>query len=179
MLGNELESMFLPSAIVLVEGESDVIFISKLVQMHIQDRKVAVVGVHGEGNILDKLNFLTGTFCGELGKSPYQQRIFIVLDKQHSVRVERIVGRGIAKENITILMRNGIEYYYPKALLSEIFCCHIDDVEQILIEHDPIVHGGITKSKKELAQLVANRINSAHEMDSELACLVGQIKARC
>ena len=43
MLGNELESMFLPSAIVIVEGDSNATFMNKVVQMHIPNRRVAIV----------------------------------------------------------------------------------------------------------------------------------------
>jgi predicted ATP-dependent endonuclease of OLD family len=43
LLGNELESIFLPSAIVIVEGASDVTFMTKVVQLHIPERKVAIV----------------------------------------------------------------------------------------------------------------------------------------
>nr|MCH1923124.1 hypothetical protein [Shewanella ferrihydritica] len=43
MLGNDLESIFLPSALVIVEGPSDVIFMSKMVQLPVPDYKVAIV----------------------------------------------------------------------------------------------------------------------------------------
>ena len=41
MLGNELESLFLPSAIVVVEGESDVTFLNKVLELHLPGVRVA------------------------------------------------------------------------------------------------------------------------------------------
>ena len=49
MLGNELEAVSLPSAIVIVEGESDATFLSKVVQLHVPDRRVSIVRAEGEG----------------------------------------------------------------------------------------------------------------------------------
>jgi hypothetical protein len=51
MLGNDLESMFLPSAIVVVEGDSGVNYVSAVVQLHIPDRKVAIVRAGGDGEV--------------------------------------------------------------------------------------------------------------------------------
>ena len=69
MLGNELESIFLPSAIVIVEGDSDVTFITRVVQLHIPDRKVAIVRAGGDGEVQNKLNVLREAF-GDLATSP-------------------------------------------------------------------------------------------------------------
>src|SRR4051812_9686372 len=87
-------------------------------QLHIPARKVAFVGVRGEGNTLDRLDFLGGTFGNDLSKSSYSDRIFVVLDKTHSVRLARIEHKGVKKTNIVVLSKNGIEYYYPKDLLA-------------------------------------------------------------
>jgi hypothetical protein len=43
MLGNELESLFLPSAIVIVEGESDVTFLNKVLELQLPGVRVAIV----------------------------------------------------------------------------------------------------------------------------------------
>ena len=69
MLGNELESIFLPSAIVIVEGDSDVTFITRVVQLHIPDRKMAIVRAGGDGEVQNKLNVLREAF-GDLATSP-------------------------------------------------------------------------------------------------------------
>lgn len=69
MLGNELESMFLPSAIIIVEGESDATFLGKVLHLHVPGRNVAIIRAAGEGGTLSRLNFFKEAF-GDLATSP-------------------------------------------------------------------------------------------------------------
>lgn len=130
MLGNELESAFLPSAIIIAEGESDVSFLTKIVRLHIPNRKVAIVRGGGDGEIQNKLNFFKEAF-GDISTSPYRNRVFVVLDKINSVKIDRLVNQGLPRENINVWSMNGIEYYYPKELVSRTFNCSIDDLRSI------------------------------------------------
>jgi hypothetical protein len=178
MLGNELESIFLPSAIVIVEGDSDVIFITKILQLHIPNRRLAVVRGGGDGEILKRLNFLKEAF-GHLGSSPYYDRIFVILDEQHSVKLERITNQGVLEKNVTVWSMNGIEYFYPEKLLASVFCCSLDELKKIELENDPITFNGIIKSKKELSQIVTDDITDSYELNVELSDFVSLVKASC
>ena len=178
MLGNELESVFLPSAIVIVEGESDAIFLSKIVQLHVADRRVSIVRAQGEGEVLKKLNFFQEAF-GDLASSPYRDRLFVVLDKQISVRIPRIEGQGVPKDNVVLLSMNGIEYFYPHELVAAAFRCNIADVGKWEFARDMIEFNGISRTKKELAQCVADALTHAHELHAEISDLVGRIQVAC
>lgn len=178
MLGNELESIFLPSAIVIVEGDSDVTFITRILQLHIPDRRVAVVRGGGDGEIQKRINFLKEAF-GQLGSSPYHNRVFVILDKQHSVKLERITKQGVPEKNITVWSMNGIEYFYPEKLLASVFCCDLDELKIIALENDPITFNGITKSKKELSQLITDDITDSYELNGELNDFISMVKASC
>jgi len=178
MLGNELESVFLPSAIVIVEGDSDVTFMTKAFQLNIPDRRVAVVSGGGDGEIQKRLNFIKEAF-GNLGFSPYRNRIFVVLDKTHSVKLERITRQGIPESNITVWSKNGIEYFYPRQLVAETFCCSLEEVDQINLENDPIAFNGITTSKKELSRVVSSAIDSEHALHVELNSLIESVRQSC
>ena len=180
MLGNELESLFLPSAIVLVEGVSDVAFITKLVQLRIPaERKVAIVGVGGEGNMLDRLSFLKNAFGENLEASPYRDRIFVVFDKKHGVTVTRIEGKGIQKNNIVVLSKNGIEYYYPRDIMTNIFHCQDEELGALDLECDPIEYQGFRQSKRELSLLVSDRITAEHQIAPELSDFIDRIGEAC
>ena len=74
MLGNEMEAIFMPAAIVIVEGDSDHTFLAKVLQLHIPNRKVAVVRASGEGEVRNKLYFFKEAF-GDLAASPYRNRV--------------------------------------------------------------------------------------------------------
>lgn len=178
MLGNELESIFLPSAIVIVEGDSDVTFMTKVVQLHIPDRKVAIVRAGGDGEVQNKLNVLREAF-GELATSPYQNRLFVVLDKKHSLSVARIEKQGVPKDNITVWSKNGIEYFYPENLVAMAFCCDAGELARDYFESDPIEFNGIRQSKRELAEIVAKFMTATHSLHPELQRLVGRIQAAC
>lgn len=178
MLGNELESIFLPSAIVIVEGDSDVTFMTKVAQLHIPDRKVAIVRAGGDGEVQNKLNVLREAF-GDLTTSPYRDRLFVVLDKKHSLSAARIEKQGVPLDNITVWSKNGIEYFYPEELVATVFCCDAGELVKSNFESDPIEFNGVRKSKKELAQIVTEGMTATHAMHPEFQELVGRLRAAC
>lgn len=177
-LGNELEAISLPSAIVLVEGESDATFLRKVVELHVPDRRVSIVRAEGEGEVLKKINFFKEAF-GDLTTSPYRNRLFILFDKQISVRIPRIVSQGVPRDNIVLLTQNGIEYFYPEELVATAFRCTTSDVRKLNFESEAIDFNGIRKTKKELAQCIANTLTHEHALHPEIQSLVGLIQMAC
>jgi len=178
LLGNEFESVFLPSAIVLVEGDSDDVFLARAFALHIPNKRIAVVRAYGDGGMLSKLNVLRETF-GDLSASPYRDRLFVLIDSQHSVRVSRVESMGVKSENIVVAFENGIEYQYPKALVCEVFRCSVHEVAKINLEADLIEHNGLQRSKKELAQLVAERLSPKHALGEAAQRLIEKVRAAC
>ena len=178
MLGNEFESIFLPSAIVIVEGDSDATFIAKATKVHIPDRKVAIVRAGGDGEVQNKLNVLKETF-GAIETSPYRDRLFVVLDRRHSSRVSRLHGQGVPRDNIVTWSQNGIEYLYPSVLVAEVFRCDVAELAKCTFESDPIEFNGIKMSKREMAQVISDRMTESHPLHSELGALIDRIRAVC
>ena len=178
LLGNELEAISFPSAIVLVEGASDTTFLNKVVQLHLPNRKVSVVGVNGEGEMLDKLNFFKQAF-GDISNSPYRDRLFVMLDKKYSVRIPRIERQGVHRENIVLLSKNGIEYFYPIDIVTSIFRCNSDEIGNIKFENDPIKYQEIWKTKKQLSHCVADALTKRHKLHTEIEDLIKLISKTC
>ena len=178
LLGNELESIFLPSAIVIVEGDSDVTYLTKIVQLYIPNRKVSIIRAGGDGEVQNKLNVLRETF-GDFAMSPYSDRLFVVLDKKHSLNKERIKRQGVKEEHIFVWSKNGIEYFYPQDLLSSAFCCNLTELQSVNIESDPIEYNGLRKSKKDLAHFIAAQTTLKHSLSSELNKLINRIRNAC
>src|SRR5262249_55537217 len=174
MLGNDFESIFLPSAIVIVEGESDVMFLSKVITFRVPNKRIAIVRGEGDSGVLSKLSVLTETF-GKLDTSPYRNRLFVVLDNRHSVNKNRIVQKGVLNENVTVWSKNGIEHYYPSSLVAKVFRCEPDEVTKIDVEKDSIEYNGITMSKKELATRVSDQLTEATTYDVEVNKLLQAI----
>lgn len=178
MLGNEMESLFLPSAIVIAEGDSDVTFLTKVTRLHIPSRNIAIVRAGGAGETHSKLNVFRDAF-GDLTRSPYHHRIFVVLDKKHSTSFARLEREGVLKENIFEWSENGIEHLYPPELLAAAFCCDVSELIKIKLESDPIEYNSIRKSKKALAQIIADNMTTAYPLHRELQELIMQIQRSC
>jgi hypothetical protein len=139
---------------------------------------VAVVRAAGEGEVRSKLYFFREAF-GDLAASPYRNRLFVVLDKQISVKLPKIEQDGVLKDNIIVLSKNGIEYFYPHPLVSAVFLSSAEQVATWKFEADPMESNGIRKSKKELAQLVTDGLTQGHATHPEVQSLIAKIESAC
>lgn len=178
MLGNDLELLYLPAAIVIVEGESDALFGGKTVGLHVPQRKVAFVRAQGEGEVLKKINYFKESF-GDLATSPYRDRLFVLYDQEISTSLTRIEKAGVRRNNVVVLSKNGIENYYPPALVAQAFHCGEFDVPKIPLGRDPIEHNEHRFSKIELAKFVADRLTAKHPVDAEISAFLGKLRAAC
>jgi hypothetical protein len=66
--------------VVIVEGETDVLYGVKAVGFHVPERKVTFVRAHGEDGVLQKSNYFKESF-GDLASTRYRDRLFVVYDK--------------------------------------------------------------------------------------------------
>jgi predicted ATPase len=178
MLGNELELLYLPSAIVIVEGDSDAQFCFKMLGLQLPSRKIAVVRAHGEGEVLKKINYFNESF-GDLASSPYRDRLFVLYDSTISTNLNRIENVGVRRENIFVLSKNGIEHYYPPALVAEAFHCSEGEVPEISLARDPIEYKGHRHSKINLAKFIVERITKSHPINPEINQFLNKLRMAC
>ena len=80
-------------------------------------------------------------------KSPFRERILVLLDSKHSVKIRDFTKYGIPEENVKILEENGIEYYYPQEILSELFSCGLTPWDHIQVIDDYVSGNGIKYRK--------------------------------
>lgn len=166
LLGNSLETLFFPSAIVVVEGKTDLEYLDRLIQLRFVGRRVAVV--HGAGDVKAKVASLRQAF-GELQKSPMRNRLFVVADSVHPRGLRDDLEKlGADPRNIVIWTRNGIEYFYPPGVLAEIFSCSESAVSELVIDGDRISVNGVTFTKNELKTEVLRRLTAQHGVPDEL-----------
>jgi len=148
LLGNTLESLFLPSLIVITEGLTDRDYLERVLNLNFPDLKPIVDETHGEGGIPEKVKIIISIFQ-DFNKSPYKDRFFTVIDQKHSdTTKDQLIRLGIEETNIIIWEKNGIEYYYPRQSLRGIFHCSDDEIEKMNVENDIIKINGIEKQKK-------------------------------
>jgi predicted ATPase len=123
MLGNDLEHLYMPAAVVVVEGPSDTTFMARLFSLHIPNRRVSIVVARGDGGAVEKVRTLSEGF-GDLHTSPYQSRVFVVLDAQHDAKKSSLTRQGVLEGNIQVWAKNGIEWYFPRQHVTAAFKCN-------------------------------------------------------
>ncbi|MFA7268205.1 MAG: hypothetical protein WC073_02550 [Sterolibacterium sp.] len=175
LLGNRFETLYLPSAIVLVEGKCDHAFIERVLAQRYASHLTSVIPAHSDSRIKEILNIAKGIFA-DLQKSPYRDRIFIVLDSVHSATLpDQLIAMGIPREHIVTWPKNGIEYYYPPLLVDKVF----GTGAEIQIAGDVISRNGVSYNKGELSEKVVALLEPATPMHDDFTQLfLSRIEAR-
>jgi hypothetical protein len=166
MLGNDLGNLFLPDAIAFVEGETDKMYLQRVLQLAFTDRKIVVESCSSD--IAGRLNSWSSAL-GDLQTGPYRSRTFVVADSVMQSGLERVISRlGIPSSSVVRWRENGIEYLYPTKILSAVFGTHIESTDELAIEGDRVSAHGVTKTKMELATAVVSQITSDTEFPDEI-----------
>lgn len=168
LLGNRFETLYLPSAIVLVEGKCDHKFIERVTSLRFPNSQLSVIAANSDSRIKEVLTIAKG-IMSDLQRSPYRDRIFVVLDSIHSASLpSQLEQMGIPKENIIKWPENGIEYFYPDTVMDRIF----EGTGKLTIEGDRVSKNGITYNKNELCEKVISMLESStvhnHHFDEKL-----------
>jgi predicted ATPase len=155
LLGNKIDQLYLPSAILYVEGKTDYKFIKKVISSMNSKNTISVICTDGDGKMKESLYSLK-QFLGDLQKSPFKSRIFCILDERHEKTIpKQLENMGIDANGIIVWDKNGIEYYYPQSVIDEAF-----GSDTFEINGDVISANKISKSKDELCEYVVQKINS-------------------
>jgi hypothetical protein len=163
LLGNRLESLYMPSSIVIVEGKCDYAYIERVLHTRYPDIKFSVIAANSDSRIREVFS-VTKSLFGDIQKSPYQNRIFAVIDSVHGTGLpQQLVKMGLPKENVIVWSKNGIEYYYPPMIMTDIF----HSSEEVCIDGDQISLNNLTYTKNELVQMVVPKITSTTEYNQE------------
>lgn len=165
LLGNRFETLYLPSAILLVEGKCDHRFIERAASLRFPNSQLSVIAANSDSRIKEVLT-IAGGLLTDIQRSPYRDRIFVVLDSVHSASLpEQLEKMGILRENIVTWPLNGIEYYYPPGLVDRIF----PGSGGLTISGDRVSRGGVEYHKNELAEKVVALLDptTTHHADFE------------
>jgi predicted ATPase len=166
LLGNSLESMFFPSAIVVVEGKTDYEYLERILALKFPGRRITVIPANGD---VKRVVFgLSGAF-GEITKSPFRQRLFVVLDSVHQRGLSaELQAMGVHAEHVICWDKNGIEYVYPATLMASVFACDAAQIASVVMEGDVLKLNGIEKKKNDLKDEILKALDSTTELPEEL-----------
>ena len=166
LLGNDLNELFLPDAIIFVEGETDKIYLEQVLAIHLSPSRIVIEAC--EGDIAKRLNFWASSL-GDMQLSPYRTRTLVVYDKVKQAGIERICARvGLPKQNMVEWEGNGIEYVYPDSLIASIYRKSGLSSKSLTIHNDDVNYGELTYKKMELCKLVTREITGATSLPDEL-----------
>lgn len=155
LLGNRFESLYLPSAIIIVEGKTDHKFVERVVATRFPGKQLSLFNATSDSRTKEVLHIVK-TLLGDLQKSPYKDRIFVVLDSVHGEGlVQSLTEMGLPKENVITWSKNGIEYYYPVDAIRKIF----QGDGELSINGDQVELNGLTLSKSELVERIIPMID--------------------
>lgn len=167
LLGNRFETLYLPSAMIIVEGKTDHKFFQRLLTLKYPDSRLSIVAANSDDQVKKTLHMAKG-LLNDLQRSPYRDRIFAVLDSVHGKSLPAdLVKMGLPAENVIVWPQNGIEYYYPKEIIDQIFGAG----STLTINDDDVSRNGITILKNDLADKVVAAINAQSTVHPDLTRL--------
>ncbi|HSH18066.1 MAG TPA: hypothetical protein VK978_01645 [Candidatus Saccharimonadales bacterium] len=168
LLGNSLEKISLPSAILITEGPSDYDYLKRIVELRFPDKRITVVS--GLGDVKKKVHSIKEMLGGDLQKSPYRDRLFVVVDSVHPDGLSnQLKQMGVLASNLVIWAKNGIEYLYPNEILAQLFNTAGTNIDsEIRIANDEVTVRDVTIRKVELAQIVVPRLSETTVLPEEL-----------
>lgn len=175
MLGNDLEHLYMPAAVFVVEGPCDTTFMARLFSLHTSNRRVSIVVARGDGGAEGKVQTLSECF-GDLHTSPYQSRVFVVFDAKHDAKKSSLIRQGVLEDNIQVWSKNGIEWYYPKRHVAAAFKCSEADLANVDLGAERITVNAITLSKTDLARFVVPLVTLSDSLDPELNMFLSRVK---
>jgi hypothetical protein len=165
LLGNDLETLYFPSAIVFIEGPTDHKYLERLINQRFPEKRITVV--YPGRDIKQRVREVNVLFGG-LKTSPMQSRVFAVVDSIPASMKDDLVALGLSRDNVVQWDQNGIEYVYPPSLLCKSFVCSEGQLGSMTIVGDRVSIGSISKSKTELCDEILPSINNTTALPAEL-----------
>jgi hypothetical protein len=102
----------------------------------------------------------------DIQKSPYRDRIFVVLDAVHGRNLPNEISQmGLPKENIVVWSKNGIEYLYPSSVIDKIY----GDGPELRITDDEVMRNGVSYKKGKLVEKVIGLLEASTQMHPEFS----------
>ncbi len=168
LLGNSLEGLFLPSALLYVEGPTDQKYLDRVIGTRFKGKNVVVIRSGGDGELKKKLHGLQESLGG-LHASPLRNRVFVLVDSTHAAGLKgELAKSGVLEDNFVVWSQNGIEYLYPPALMAEVFKTDIANVPQLDLAGDIATLNGISRTKAQLCDDIVDKLQHDTALPAEL-----------
>jgi predicted ATPase len=156
LLGNDLGELFLPDFAMFVEGETDRLYLEKVLAISLPKAKIAVQSCGGD--LAARLTYWAASL-GDMQLSPYRNRTLIVYDKVKQAGIVRASDNaGLPPQSRIEWSENGIEFLYPLALLQAIYRHPVLSYADLHFDKDRVSVGDLSYTKMELCKMVVAQI---------------------
>lgn len=187
LLGASPSDLFFPNNILIVEGLSDQKFISKILELKYQKSKISIHFAEGITKIEYAIPAIEQMLKSLTYLSLYKNKICILVDKDSVPAVLpnwRSYLGDTNNDRVIELGKNGIEYFYPKTILSSLTSLQENELDskiQLYLENEKSSHdhkadlGSLVQiTKIELAEKVIEQMIDTHlpEIDKKIIDLI-------
>ena len=175
LLGNDLSELFLPDAVLFVEGDTDKMYLERILMQRLPKPKLTIQACGGD--IAGRLVYWSSSL-GDMQISPYRTRTIVICDKIKQAGLERACDKlGLPLQSRVEWLGNGIEYVYPATIISEIFRKSGINADDLVISGDYVAYGEISYKKMELCKMVCDRLTLDTVLPIELQeKLIGRLQ---
>ncbi len=187
LLGASPSDLFFPGNILIVEGRSDQIFISKILDLKYPRSKISVHFAEGINKIDYAIPAIDQMLKSLTYLPLYKDKICVLVDKVGTpalLQEWRTYLNDTNEDRVLEAGKNGIEYFYPKVVVAQITGIPENDLEAaideyLLNEKSSTTHtsnlGSLQEiTKVELAEKVTAMMTATHlvEIDPLIVGLV-------
>ena len=177
LLGNDLGELFLPDFAMFVEGETDRLYLEKVLAVTLPKAKVAIQSCGGD--LAARLTYWAASL-GDMQLSPYRNRTLIIYDKVKQAGIIRACDNaGLPPQSRVEWSENGIEFLYPLGLLQIIYRQPALTYADLQFDKDRVSVGDLSYTKMELCRKVIAEITAQtafpQEIDQKLLAPMRQV----
>ena len=139
-----------------VEGETDRLYIEKVLAVKMPNAKVAIQSCGGD--LAARLTYWA-TSLGDMQLSPYRNRTLVIYDKVKQAGIIRACDNaGLPPQSRVEWDENGIEFLYPLTLLQMIYRHPTLSYADLHFDRDKVTVGDLTYTKMELCRMIVAQI---------------------
>lgn len=146
LLGASPSDLFFPNNILVVEGPSNQKFISKILELKYPKSKISVHFSEGITKIGNAINAIDQMLKSLTYLSLYKDKICVMVDQDITPQIlptwRSYLGDN-ANDRVIELGKNGIEYFYPRTILSSIVGIsdgELDEKIKLYLENEKSSH---------------------------------------
>jgi putative ATP-dependent endonuclease of OLD family len=119
LLGGMPSDLLFPDNFLIVEGDSEEIFIKNIINKFYQDKPtLQIINAKGDGNVKNEKATITRIYANLSNNNIYKDRFIVLMDKSNDGK-ENKEPLNTLGDRLFVLVEKGLEKYYPQKYQRE------------------------------------------------------------